>query len=260
MRKTKTFSLFFFSFFICQFCYSQNFKVKGQFTGSNLEKSFINVINTTQFTATISQQDGEFEIYASVGDSILISSIQYKEVKFIVKPEFKTEPIEIPLTLKVTELEKVDIYTTGLTGDLEKDAKAIKLDENMALNFNLIDLAKAYDPEITAQSEFNIRNHALEKNQPNLATNFDFIMMGKMLVNLIAKKKNKNKRNISHQDLVFTIDDVSSLSYYLNIEEQNLEAFMTYAYSKGLDEFLKTNPSDMDLIQFLVELSLIYNN
>lgn len=109
--------------------YCQDFQLKGQFTGENLEKSFINVINTTSYKATISQLDGQFEIPVRVGDSILISSIQYKDVKFIVKPEYKNERIEIPLKLKINELEQVDVYSLGLTGDLDKDAGNIKTNE-----------------------------------------------------------------------------------------------------------------------------------
>ncbi len=108
---------------------AQNFIIKGQFTGKNLEKSFINVINTTQYKATISQLDGRFEIPAKAGDSILISSIQYKEVKFVVKPDFEDQVIEIPLKLKITELEQVDIYSIGLSGDLNKDAERIRTND-----------------------------------------------------------------------------------------------------------------------------------
>ena len=109
--------------------YAQEFELKGQFTGENLEKSFINVINATTYKATISQLDGKFKIPVRVGDSIFISSIQYKDVKFVVQPEYQNENIEIPLKLKINELEQVDIYSLGLTGDLDKDAGNIKTNE-----------------------------------------------------------------------------------------------------------------------------------
>ncbi len=109
--------------------HAQEFELKGQFTGENLEKSFINVINTTTYKATISQLDGKFELPVRAGDSILISSIQYKDVKFIVKQEYKNEGILIPLNLKINELEQVDVYSLGLTGDLDKDAGNIKTNE-----------------------------------------------------------------------------------------------------------------------------------
>jgi hypothetical protein len=244
--------------------YSQEFELQGEFSGKNLEKSFINVINTSTYQATISQLNGKFNIPVHVGDSILISSIQYKDVKFVVKPEYKTELVNIPLQLKVTELEKVDIYSIGLSGNLEKDAKSIKLDPAFELNMSPIDLANAYDDEFTAQSEFNLRNIALEKNQPNLPTNFDFLAIAAGIASMLIPKKNKkaNKntfvktQNISNYS---KLEDIDFFNDYLSINEENVDAFMTYAYNNGLNEFLKTNPSEMDLIQYLVELSLKYN-
>jgi len=267
MKKINRTTLLFFilSIGLNQLSYTQNFKLKGQFTGANLEKSFINVINTSQYTATISQEDGKFEIYTKVGDSILISSIQYKDVKFIVKPDYKTESLEIPLELKVTELENVDIYSTGLSGDLKKDAEHIKLEEAIPLNMSMTDLAKAYDPEVTAQSEFNLRNIAMEKNQPNLSTNFNFMAIVAGLASVIFPKKGKR----SKQDEVLQsqyassnaiIEDVDFFVSYLGIEEDEIADFMVFAYSSGLNEFLKTNPEELDLIQFLVDLSSNYKH
>jgi len=238
--------------------------LKGQFTGDNLDKSFINVINTTSYRATISQKDGKFQISAKVGDSILISSIQYKQVKFVVKPEFKTQPIKIPLTLKVTELENVDIYSIGLSGDLEKDAQQIRIDETIDLNLSMTDLANAYDPEIAAESEFNLRNIALEKNQPNLSTDVNFIAIAAGIVSLFTRKKDKpSKRNrdIENQNIagVSKLEDLEFFESYLNIKEEKAEDFILFINQNGLQQFLKTNPTEMDLIQFLVELSIQYN-
>lgn len=115
-----------FVMFYVNLSFAQNKTLKGEFTGKNLDKSFINVINLNQYKATISKENGRFEIPAKVGDSILISSIQYAEVKFLVKPDFFENGIEIPLKLKINELQNVDIYSLGLTGDIEKDIQGIK--------------------------------------------------------------------------------------------------------------------------------------
>jgi len=244
--------------------YSQNFELKGQFTGNNLEKSFINVINISTYKATISQKDGKFQISAKVGDSILISSIQYNAVKFVVKSEFKIQPIKIPLKLKVTELENVDIYSIGLSGDLEKDAQHIRIDETIDLNFSMRDLANAYDPEISARPEFTLRNIALEQNQPNLATNVNFIAIAAGLISLFKSKKGKPTKKIrdvenQYNSGISKLEDLEFYKSFLAIEKENIEEFIVFTNQNGLQEFLKTNPSEMDLIQFLVELSIKYN-
>lgn len=241
---------------------SQNFTIKGQFTGENLEKSFINVINTTQYEATISQLDGKFSITAQVGDSILISSIQYKDVKFVVKEEFKSEHIKIPLKLKINELDDVDVYSLGLTGDLEKDADNIQIDESIAFSLSSFDISNAYDPEVTTQSEFTLRNLALEKNQPNIPTNFNIIGIAGALVNTIfKKKKTKNKKGlIETESHTLTYNDILSLKHHLNLEEEEIENFMSYAYANGLDKISKKNTNELDLVQFLLELSNEFKN
>ena len=242
------------------FSFAQNFNVNGQFTGKNLDKSFINVINITQYITTISQLDGNFEIPAAVGDSILVSSIQYQDVKFIVKAVFKTEKIEIPLQLKINELDDVDIYSLGLTGDLETDVENIQTQNDLVMNLGSFDISNTYDPEVTIQSEFTLKNDAFNKTQPNIPTNFDFIMMGKMLKGLLAKKKKKKQKSLDYEveDIPFSIKNVDALSYYLNIEKEQVEGFMAFAYENGLNEKLKTQPSELDLIQFLINLSFEY--
>ncbi len=241
---------------------AQNFIVQGNFSGNNLERSFINVINTTQYTASISQLDGKFQISAQVGDSILISSIQYKDVKFIVKEKFKTQTLEVPLKLKVTTLDDVDVYSLGLSGDLEKDAKAIRIDESMSLNFGSFDLYNADDPDLTSESEFKMRNLAMEKNQPNLPANFDVLNLALALVQTIFKKKKQNKSfKIENADIQkFTLKDIERLTYYLDIEESEIENFLAYAFKNGLRSELKNTTNEMDLVQFLLELSENYNS
>lgn len=103
--------LTFFLSFILTVEAQENSLLLGIFTGENLERSFINVININQYKATISQLDGKFEIEAKTGDSILISSIQYAEIKFVVKPEYFEDVLEILLKLKLNELQQLDIYS-----------------------------------------------------------------------------------------------------------------------------------------------------
>lgn len=241
---------------------AQNFVVQGKFSGNNLEKSFINVINTSQYTASISQLDGKFKIPAKVGDSILISSVQYKDVKFIVKEDFKTQSVDIPLQPKVTTLEVVDVYSLGLSGDLEKDARTIKIDKAMILDLGSFDISKAYDPNVTTESEFKQRNLAMEKNQPNLPANFDVLNLAKALVKAVFKKKKQEKpRNIEDDKAQnISYNEIKSLSAYLNIEETEIENFMSYAYSNGLRSKLKNNTNQLDLLQLLLDLSSGYNS
>lgn len=210
--------------------------LKGQFTGENLEKSFINVININQYKATISQLDGKFKIEAKVGDSILISSIQYSEIKFVVKPEFFEEGLEIPLKLKVNELLDVNIYSLGLTGDLSKDAENIKTKD--------FDQTKLGFPPVKELP-------AIEERRINAATSstIDYLLNalnGDLKLYRILQKNalnEKKKRNLYYTfPLIYYTDD-------LNIPKLLVEDFLYYC--------IENHPKVANLIKESNKLLLI---
>lgn len=237
---------------------AQDKTVRGQFIGENLDKSYINVININQYKATISQLDGKFEIEAKAGDSILISSIQYDEIKFVVKPEFFDETIEIPLRLKVNALEEVNLYSLGLTGDLQKDAESIKTDNSAFLNTRNFDVSNVYDEGVTTQSEFSLRNIAMEQNP--IPASLDV----KKVIGLLKKTLNPQKRkaNLSNFDIekANKLNDISFLINTLNIEESQIGHFISYAQANGLTIDLLHPSKELDLIEFLLEISKAFKD
>ncbi len=102
--------------------------LKGQLKANGLDKSFIEIVNLSQYKVSISQLDGKFKIEAKTGDTILITSIQYNEYRFIVKQEYFEQTININLKEKVNQLQTVNLFSLALSGDLEKDAVGVKTD------------------------------------------------------------------------------------------------------------------------------------
>jgi hypothetical protein len=249
--------VFFVSLLICFSLHlsAQNQVLKGQFTGDNLEKSFINVINVNQYKATISQLDGKFEIQAKVGDSILISSIQYAEFKFVVKPASLEDKIEIPLKLKVNKLKDVDIYSLGLTGNIEKDVKNIKVkDDAVVANSDNFEISKVYDEGVTTESEFTLRNVAMEENV--VPASVDFKKVFKLIGKLFDKKK-KDKSSGYYQNPYKSnkLDDLDFFVDYLKIDEDEIGLFIDYARSKGMSDDMLKSRNELELIQFLMIIS-----
>lgn len=251
MVKVTFFIFLFFQIFISN---SQNNKIlKGEFTGENLEKSFINVINVNQYKASISQLDGKFEIEAKAGDSILISSIQYLEIKFLVKPEFFEEGLEIPLKLKVNELNQVNLYSIGLTGNLDTDAKNIKLDESLIMDIVSFNISNAYDENVGTQSVFTLRNVAMEQNPIPASVDFKAVFR---LVNRLFKKRNKNsKSTLKPFEQSDKLEDVDFFVNILKINEEKISQFIGYAKENGLTNELLKQSNELDLIQFLMDIS-----
>ena len=67
-----------FFIFIIQFTYSQDRQlIQGKVIYRNIDVPAANVINNTDQSSTITNDQGEFEIFAKEGDEIIFSSVQY---------------------------------------------------------------------------------------------------------------------------------------------------------------------------------------
>ncbi|MGX1025123.1 hypothetical protein [Psychroflexus sp. MBR-150] len=254
----KAFLGFILMMFYFNLSFAQNKTIKGQFTGKNLDNSFINIINLNQYKATISQEDGRFEIPAKVGDSILISSIQYSEVKFLVKPEFFEDEIEIPLSLKVNELQDVNLYSLGLTGDLAKDAESIE-----TYDFSQTQLG------FPAYIEYYTREERrLAGVSGSLIGYLINLMNGniKMYKNLIVYERTDNRKERLHQlfperfyheDLNIPSNLIEDFTYYcienhpevIKLTQQKDKLLLTELLPKLAQDYIKLKESEKDKTQ-----------
>jgi hypothetical protein len=241
--KTKKTDLFFGCLFLISIFTSfsqENQLLKGRFTGEDLEKSFINVININQYKATISQLDGRFKIQAMVGDSILISSIQYSEIRFVVKPEFFEEDVEFPLKLKLNELKQVDIYSLGLTGDLVKDAQGIRTNDFSQTQLGF----PAYVQRFTREER---RLHSAMSSQGGVPLDYLFnlingnIKMYKQLIEYERTDKKKSK--------LFEIFPKRFYEEDLSVPDNLIEDFIYYC--------VENNPKVVELINEQNQLLLM---
>ena len=67
-----------FFIFIIQLAYSQDRQlIQGKVIYRNIDVPAANVINNTAQSSTITNDQGEFEIFAKEGDEIIFSSVQY---------------------------------------------------------------------------------------------------------------------------------------------------------------------------------------
>ena len=235
-----------FSFLLFVIVSAQNQNLKGQLTGENLDKSFINVINLNQYNATISQKNGRFEISAKVGDSILISSIQYVEIKFLVKPEFFEETIEIPLKLKVNELNDVNVYSLGFTGDLNRDAKSIKTEDFSQTQFG-------FAPYVDYYTRVE-RRLAIASSSP-----LDYLINALNGNVKLYKKLIENEQIDKNQAHLFNQFRNQFFIEYLKIPEDLIEDFVYYCVQNHPEIIKLTKQQDkLMLVEMLPKLAEIY--
>ena len=120
--------IWFYILFLTPFLSLSQSIIKGKVTNET-DHDGIHVFNKTQSKYTISDEKGEFQIIASVKDTIVFSAIQYKLEELIVTDKLiKSQPISVFLTIKINDLGVVYIRPK-LSGNLLDDVKNIPTQE-----------------------------------------------------------------------------------------------------------------------------------
>ncbi len=118
--------------FLLLFTSLQNFgqseTLKGKIIADSIQGYSINIVNYTKAIGTTNDENGFFEMPASVGDSIVFSSVQYQTRSMVVTLEQLEKPIiSVVLYPIVQLLEQVRVSNIELSGDLDKDVGAVEL-------------------------------------------------------------------------------------------------------------------------------------
>jgi hypothetical protein len=123
MKKT-TFIFFLFSSFIF---YAQERKALfGTIKDSIAVINNAHIINLNSSQGTISAADGSFKIFAKVGDTLTISSIQHQEKRYNIQDDsFSFQGLQLYLISKIYQLEEIEIKRHDLAGILGIDINAI---------------------------------------------------------------------------------------------------------------------------------------
>ncbi|GGE10101.1 hypothetical protein [Psychroflexus salis] len=113
----------------CLFCFcfainAQKIELKGKINADSTEVAFVNIINLTQKTGSISNKKGDFVIEVQLNDSLIFSAVQFEKLGIQITEEaIKSEFLEVYLIEKNNLLQEVVINPYGLTGNLIEDAQ-----------------------------------------------------------------------------------------------------------------------------------------
>ena len=111
--------------------------------GNNESVSDVHVMNTTMGRATITNQQGQFEISARLQDTLYFSAIQYKRKAIVISQEiFEAKWVLVPLEEFVNELDEVVLRPYDLSGDLSRDMGTINTDD--VISATILGLPNAY--------------------------------------------------------------------------------------------------------------------
>ncbi|TQD37731.1 carboxypeptidase-like regulatory domain-containing protein [Haloflavibacter putidus] len=228
--------------------------IKGQINvPEDIEVSGISIYNMNSLEGTITGNKGEFMLPVKLNDKLSFSSPQYQDFQVIVdKGVMQTKKINITISEAITELEEVVVRPYNLSGDVEVDLKRIKTKEANLAEFNSADVVAGYEHTFRPDEQSKVENIAMDKSYLTHGINFANIF--KVIFKSYKKSDDSLKNKISEEKVREMAND-TFFKERLGIEPENINAFLYYAESNGLDNEMIENSNNLDLIQFLIEQS-----
>jgi len=104
----------------------------------------VHVVNLNTKQGTITNANGRFKIFATMGDTLKISAIQYQEKKYLIrKSSFSFEDLILYLDSKIYELKEIKLKKYHLTSSLGIDVNAVPKPNAPILNAVTLSLPNA---------------------------------------------------------------------------------------------------------------------
>jgi len=214
---------------IIQFSYSQNRElIQGKVIYRNIDVPAANVINNTAQSSTITNDQGEFEIYAKEGDEIIFSSVQYiiRTVR-VNKEIIENKRIIVQINQRVRELDEIVVTP-------DDTQKFLDLKEEQFKGFDYL-----------ADKSTKIQNVLTDNRQ--FVDGLNFINIFKLLSTIVDSKSDEEKLNIIPSEVLPYILDENFFNEVLELKSFEINDFLL-----KLDSDRKMKNLILDKNQFLV--------
>tara|TARA_B100002052_G_scaffold84067_1_gene77219 strand:+ start:409 stop:1131 length:723 start_codon:yes stop_codon:yes gene_type:complete len=235
MKKTLLFLLLLF-----QLGYSQDRQlIQGKVIYRNINVVAANVINNTSQSTTITDDLGEFQIYAKEGDEIIFSSVQYiiRTVK-ITDEIIKNKRLTVQINERIRELDEVVITP-------DNTEKFLDLKEEEFKGFDYV-----------ADKSTKIENPLTETRE--LRYGVDFVNIFKLLKTIIDSKSEEEKENLIASEVIPYLFEDDFFTENLLLATSQINDFLIYIDTRPnvIDVLLEKN--QFLLIDFLLNESIRY--
>jgi len=224
--------------------------------GNDLQGIRIFNLNTNQ--ESISKASGKFELLARENDSIKVSSLQFQEFTVIIdKGVIDSKQLNIQINEVVNLLPEVIVSPYDLTGSVKVDIARMKVanipDTLTAANVRGLYFEADAVPDLKTMPQ----NEALAMSQTRLINGINFVNLFKEI--LITTKREQIQRPESNVNAdVRQLFNDEFFQENFDIELRNINDFIYYADSNGLEEEMLREGNELDLIEFLLNQSKKY--
>jgi hypothetical protein len=193
---------------LAQFSFSQERElIQGKVIYRNINVPAANVINNTSQTSTITNDQGEFEIFAKEGDEIIFSSVQYIIRTVRVNDEIlKNKRLIVQINQRVRELDEVVITP-------DDTDKFLDLKEEQFKGFDYL-----------ADKSTKIENILTDNRQ--VVNGLNFVNIFKLLSSLVDSKSEEEKLSILPSETLPLILEENFFTDILKLEFFEVNDFL----------------------------------
>ena len=225
---------------LAQFSFSQERElIQGKVIYRNINVPAANVINNTSQTSTITNDQGEFEIFAKEGDEIIFSSVQYIIRTVRVNDEIlKNKRLIVQINQRVRELDEVVITP-------DDTDKFLDLKEEQFKGFDYI-----------ADKSTKIENILTDNRQ--VVNGLNFVNIFKLLSSLVDSKSEEEKLSILPSEALPLILEENFFTDILKLELFEVNDFLLQLDLDPEIKQLIIKKNQFLLIDYLLNKSDIY--
>ena len=231
-----------FFIFVIQFSYSQDRElIQGKVIYRNIDVPAANVINNTAQSSTITNDQGEFEIYAKEGDEIIFSSVQYiiRTVR-VNKEILKNKRIIVQINQRVRELDEVVITP-------DDTQKFLDLKEEQFKGFDYV-----------ADKSTKIQNVLTDNRQ--VVNGLNFVNIFKLLSSIVDAKSDEEKLNIIPSEVLPYVLEENFFSGVLELKSFEINDFLSKLDSDTEMKNLILEKNQFLIIDYLLNKADTYKN
>ena len=225
---------------LTQFSFSQERElIQGKVIYRNINVPAANVINNTSQTSTITNDQGEFEIFAKEGDEIIFSSVQYIIRTVRVNDEIlKNKRLIVQINQRVRELDEVVITP-------DDTDKFLDLKEEQFKGFDYL-----------ADKSTKIENILTDNRQ--VVNGLNFVNIFKLLSSLVDSKSEEEKLSILPSEALPLILEENFFTDILKLEFFEVNDFLLQLDLDPEIKQLIIKKNQFLLIDYLLNKSDVY--
>lgn len=264
-------TLFFLSFCIVSITFAQEDTatlIEGLIVtpiGEQLED--IHIYDTTTHKGTLTNEEGEFQIFVNENDELQITSMQFESFNIQVSASMiAAKRMTIFINQKVNELDEVVLKAYDLSGNVSVDVVKINVFDgfnDLDLSYKTLEFDYAFTPDAQSSTRGNTAKNALLNDQS--LEGADLIGGVTLLSKLVFGKE--KKESIKTQEQLKSIEVYQTLkgkytkefmTTHYNIPEEKVSDFVIYMQEQGLPYAYLEPENELLLLGHMVEVSAAY--